>query len=617
MYKASNLVEMFQGSVKEFENFPVQIYRVGPEEWHTLTYGELYSIVKRVASSLNRIGIKKGIKVVLFSDNRYEWLALDLAILFNGAIDVPRGKMAPEDELSFITKHSGAEYAIIENKSLLSTTSNIPGERTIIIEKTEGYLSFDELVSSGDENFSPPEIRPNDLATIIYTSGTTGNPKGVMLTHSNFMHNVSTITPLIKINPKKQGGERALSILPTWHSFERTFEYCCLAGGAEICYTDIRHFGNDLKERIPTIMSAVPRIWISIYNNIIDEVKKFSVVKRLLFRSALFIRKNYLYAHSVLTDSDTLIKPLPKWKRTLQYVLNLIVFILFSMPGILAYIIFKPVREAVGGRLRGAFTGGGTLPHYIDDFFNTVGITLLNAYGMTECSPGISARRFERNHLYTVGLPFDLTEIKICDENGNILPPGNKGTVYVRGPQVMQGYYKNERATELVLSSDDWLNTGDLGIITSTGDLIIVGRAKDTIVLTGGENIEPSLIEETLEQSEYISHAVVVGNDMKSLGALLELKEGRIKKLFTDWKTEFYSLENAILNSDLKKLIKNQIGELINESQKFHPFEKIKQFSLLPDKFSIGEELTQTLKKKRAYISKKYSEYIKKMFGRH
>jgi len=617
MYKATNLVEMFINSAKEFENFPVQTYRLAPEKWHTLTYSELYSIVKRVASSLNRIGVNKGIKVVLYSDNRYEWLVLDLAILFNGAIDVPRGKMAPKDELSFIAEHSGAKYAIIENKSLLSTVSNIPRERTIIIEKTDGYVSFDELVSSGDENFSPPKIRPEDLATIIYTSGTTGNPKGVMLTHRNFMHNVSSITPLIKINPNRKGGERALSILPTWHSFERTFEYCCLAGGAEICYTDIRHFANDLKERSPTIMSAVPRVWISIYNNIIDEVKKFSVAKRLLFRSALFLRGKYLYAYRVLTGNDTLIKPLPKWKRSLQYIVNLFVFILFSIPGILAYIIFKPVREAVGGRLRGAFTGGGTLPHFIDDFFNTVGITLLNAYGMTECSPGISARRFERNHLYTVGLPFDLTEIKICDENGNTLPPGNKGTIYIRGPQVMLGYYKNERATKDVLSPDGWLNTGDLGIITTTGDLIIVGRAKDTIVLTGGENIEPNPIEETLEQSEYITHAVLVGNDMKSLGALLVLEESKIKQLFTEWKTEFYSLEKAITNINLNKFIKDQIRKLINESQKFHPFEKIKQFSLLPNQFNIGEELTQTLKKKRAYIAKKYSEYIKRMFGKH
>ncbi len=614
---SSTLVEMFFKTVKEFSSCPALRFRIRENEWKTISYEEFSYLVRKVASGLSKMGIEKGTKVALFSDNRYEWIVFDMAILSLGAIDVPRGSSAPHKELSFIIGHSGAEFAILEREALLPAVEGlIPESNIIIIEKSDSYKTFEDILNEGDEYFSPPNVSSDDIATIIYTSGTTGNPKGVVLTHGNFMHNVRAITPLIKTYPHGKDGERALSILPTWHSFERAFEYCCIASGVETCYTDIKHFAKDLREQKPTVMSAVPRIWESVYRKIIDKIRKEKPLKKFIFYASLLVRERFLHAWRVVRGKDTQIYKENPIKRFFKVLWNTLICILLCIPGSLAYFVFKPVREAVGGRLRGAFTGGGSLPPYIDNFFNAVGITLLNAYGMTECSPGISARRFERNFLYTVGIPFDETEIKVCDDEGNELPPGIKGIVMVKGPQVMQGYYRNEKDTKKILSSDGWLNTGDVGLITSQGDLIILGRSKDTIVLLGGENVEPTPIEEKLEESEYISHAVVLGDDQKDLGALIVLEEEKIRKLFNEWSEEFHSVEDAVNHSKVVELVKEQIKKLVNESQDFHPFEKIKRFTIVPNKFTVGEELTHTLKKKRNYIKEKYDEYIKKMFNR-
>ncbi len=613
---SKSLVEMFFNAASLYADYPAQSYRNKKGEWEFITYREFAGQVKKFASALAKIGIKKGTKVALFSDNRQEWFVCDLAILANGAIDVPRAKNAPHKELSFIIGHSGAEYAIIEDESLLSAVEDfIDPKKIIVIEESEEYTTFKKLLESGDEYFSPPEISFDDIATIIYTSGTTGNPKGVVLTHGNFMHNVRAITPLLGSDVIKHGEERALSILPSWHSFERTFEYCCVSAGVETCYTNVKYFAQDLKNRKPTMMSAVPRIWESVYGKIMDKIKKTSPLKKFIFYSALVIRERFLYAQRVITGKDTIINPCSWYKRVLKVIWNFIIFILLFIPGTLMKGIFQPVRDAVGGRLRGAFTGGGSLPKYIDNFFNAVGITLLNAYGMTECSPGISSRRFERNYLYTVGVPFDETQIKLCDEDGKEVEKGMKGIVMVKGPQVMKEYYRNETATKKILSPDGWLNTGDVGVITHQGDLIIVGRSKDTIVLLGGENVEPTPIEQKLEESEFISHAVVFGDDKKDLGALIVLEEEKVKKLFDDWSEEFHSLEDVMNSSRFVEFIKDQIKKLVNDSKDFHPFEKIKRFTIVPTKFKVGEELTHTLKKKRKYIQEKYDEYIEKMFG--
>ncbi|MGE3063709.1 MAG: long-chain fatty acid--CoA ligase, partial [bacterium] len=586
---------MFEISAKIHAKLPFLTYRLGNGDWHTLNYEKTLKNVRRLADSFSRMGIKKNTHVLVFSDNRYEWITADLALLSIGAVDVPRSSTAPKSELSFIASHSEAEFAIIENENLYDAVKNIiPDDRIMTFDKSAGFGCIENMILSGDEDFKPEGVSESDLATIIYTSGTTGNPKGVMLTHANFMHNVRAITPLIRFNPQGKHGERSLSILPIWHVFERCYEYVCIAGGAETCYSSAKRLAGDFNEIRPTIMSAVPRIWEHIYRKAIDTIRSRKATTRFMFYLFLLSREKMLWAYRTLIDRDTIIYAPSFFQRLLKILYSLVTLILLFIPGLLGYFVLKPVRMAVGGRLR-AFTGGGAIPGYIDNFFNTVGIPLLNAYGMTECSPGISSRKFDWNFLYTVGIPFEFTQIKITDEKGNDVESGEKGIVWVKGPQVMKGYYNNEEATKKVLTEDGWLNTGDVGIFTARKNLIILGRVKDTIVLLGGENVEPTPIEEKLEESEYITHAVVVGDDEKDLSVLLVLEEERIKRLFEEWGEEYRNFDNARKNKKLREFLKEQIEKYVNSSKDFHPFERIKNFTVLPEKFNIGTELTESL----------------------
>ncbi len=613
---SKNLSEMFKESVQAYHSFPMQRYRKD-DSFMSKNYSDIYDDILKMAYSLKKIGIKKGTKVALFCDNRYEWLICDLAILLNGAIDVPRSPNTPAKELEHILEHSESEFLIVENSEQLEKLDlEFNKNKVISIENSNQHVTMKTLIENGSVEFEFPLIDSDDLATIIYTSGTTGNPKGVMLTHGNLMHNVRVITPILYFNPYREGGERSLAILPTWHIFERLFEYCCLAGGVEISYTDIKHFSDDIKDRHPTIMSAVPRIWESIYSKVKDNIKKEKAIKRIVFYSMVVIRERYLYAKKIIINRNFDAFTPKKIKTIFRYIYNFIVYMLLFVPGTLAYYVFKPIRAAVGGRMRGAFTGGGSLPPQVDMFFDIVGITLLNAYGMTETSPGITGRRFDRNILHTIGIPFDETEVKICDEKGNEVPKGKKGVIKIKGPQVMKGYYNNPKATKAVLSEDGWMNTGDLGIVSSKGDIMIVGREKDTIVLLGGENVEPTPIESKLEESELISHAIVVGNDKKHLGVLLVLEEEKVKNLFEEWNEDFKSIEEAILHNRVTETIRSHISRLVNESKDFHPFEKVRKFSIIPKAFDIGNELTKTLKKKRNFIIDKYDNLVKTMFSK-
>lgn len=343
-------------------------------------------------------------------------------------------------------------------------------------------------------------------------------------------------------------------------------------------------------------------------------MKSEKLFKKTLFYIFLKIREKHLYSYRVLTKRDTQLYEEDYKKRFLKIITSLFIFPLLLVPSFLAYFIFEPIRDNLGGRLRGAFTDGGMIPKYIDNFFNTVGITLLNAYGMTEASPGISSRRFDYNFLFTAGIPFDRTQISLRDENGKIVKKGKKGIIYVKGEQVMKGYYKNEEETKKVLTKDGWLNTGDIGFLTKNNNLIILGRAKDTIVLLGGENVEPDRIEEKLEENEFISHAVVVGDDEKDLAALIFIEEEKLKNLISELKLDIKDLKDTVENIKVKEFFKNFVEENVNRSKNFHPFESIKNFTIIPEKLQIGKEITETLKKRRKLIIEKYRSRVEEMY---
>jgi long-chain acyl-CoA synthetase len=275
---------------------------------------------------------------------------------------------------------------------------------------------------------------------------------------------------------------------------------------------------------------------------------------------------------------------------------------------------FGKLRALLGGRMRASFSGGGSLPPQIDFFFNMIGIRLVNAYGMTESSPGSITRRIERNVPGSIGIPLDNVEVKVVKDDGSTAAKGEKGRIHVRGGNVMSGYYKNPAATAEVIDAEGWLNTGDLGALSQSGDYVITGRAKSTIVLVGGENVEPEPIEEKLQESDLIEHAVVVGQDQKNIRAILTVNEDHLKKLGERLKVKWDELwhhgGDTVEHLKVLDALGAEIKRLVNRENGFKPFESIGKFVVLKKKFQVGDELTQTLKVKRQVVEDKYGALL-------
>ncbi|MEI6873792.1 MAG: AMP-binding protein, partial [Spirochaetota bacterium] len=287
-------------------------------------------------------------------------------------------------------------------------------------------------------------------------------------------------------------------------------------------------------------------------------------------------------------------------------------------PGLrLALVLFRPFREKLVVRLRLATCGAGSLPKYLDELFNSIGITLVNAYGMTECAPGILSRTFHRNTFGSTGVPFERTEVVVRREDGVEAGVGEKGIVFARGPQVMSGYYRNPEATAAVLDGEGWLNTGDLAVRSENGEIVIVGRMKDTIVLMGGENVEPEPIEDKMKESVYIDHAVVLGQDQKQLSAIVAVNEEELMRLAAELKLSRAEVltegQGSIENDAVYSVLLREVNALISKEQGFKPFERItKIFPVLND-FSIGRELTQTLKVKRKFVEERFRSAVDRL----
>ena len=618
-------------------------FRIGKES-ASKTFAQFYQDIQDLSVGFRAAGVEKGCHIAFFSDNRYEWALTDYALMSIGAISVPRGSDTTPKEQKFIFLHSDSRILIMENSKYLSSMlKEFELSETATIDKVflmdasdldacdlpEGIrhkiVFYSDVLTKGRETLKacPGEyadllklVEPSDLATIIYTSGTSGNPKGVMLTHSNFLQNVRALSPRLQVNLDDE--ETTVSILPSWHVYERTFEYCAGASAMRIVYSNIKNMTEDLIKETPTLVCSVPRVWESFYDKITSKIEKQSALKQMMFRFFLSVSRAHLNAANTVKGFVMNLTKGNAFTRALGKALNRTVLFLLSPLYGLSRVVFKPIQAIMGGKLRAAFSGGGSLPHYVDTFFNAAGIKLVNAYGMTETSPGTITRTIDRNTIGSIGVALDETEIKILNDHGEIAAPGEKGIIYVRGPQVMKGYYKNSEATEAILTPDGWLNTGDMGVQSINGDFSITGRAKSTIVLIGGENIEPEPIEDKLKESIFIEHAVVLGQNKKGLVALIAVNEEKIKHLFERWKLswdEIYAQgEQIIMHNKLFIEIKNEISRLINHDTGFRKFEYITNFVIVKKQFSVGEELTQTLKVKRNYLEEKYKQLIEKIW---
>jgi long-chain acyl-CoA synthetase len=480
-------------------------------------------------------------------------------------------------------------------------------------------LTYDQVMQKGkavhlsEPNRIEQEIaqgKEHDIATIIFTSGTTGEPKGVMLTHRNFLFQLEQLPKVIPFAK----GERWLSVLPVWHSFERILQYVIVSQASTIAYS--KPIGKimlvDLQRVNPAWMGSVPRIWEAVKAGIYQNIKGKSPVARGLFHFFVWAGAHRAKALNLVTNR------MPQFSRRwypVDLLLGLIPLIILTPFTLLGNIlVFKTIRKKFGTNFRAGVSGGGSLPSSVDNFFKAIGITLLDGYGLTETAPVIGLRKISHQVPGTVA-PLPNTDIKIIDEHGNQVKPGEKGVIWARGGQVMAGYYKRPDLTKAIMDDQGWLNTGDIGVWTHRGEFAIRGRAKDTIVLSGGENIEPVPIEGRLRESEYIEQAVIVGQDKKYLAALIVPDTKQIELYLKENNIPYMARAELTELPEVHELLQSEINELVSAKNGFKSYERINRFAILRSAFEVGRELSAKQEVMRHKIAQLYEKEIASLFS--
>ncbi|MFN7740595.1 MAG: AMP-binding protein [Cyanobacteriota bacterium] len=500
------------------------------EDKETVSFSALRQRIDQAAAGFAALGLGGGEVVALFAENGPRWLVADQGLMRCGAANAVRGSSAPVEELRYILADSGSVGLVVESAALLARLG-LDGEacqrlRFVVLLEGEApsapdpahlpCLSWASFMAQGAAAPLPaaPSGGAGRLATLLYTSGTTGEPKGVPLSHGNLLHQVRNLGALVDPKP----GDEVLSVLPIWHAYERSVEYFLLSCGCRQTYTTLRHFKNDLQRVRPHYMVSVPRLWEAILSGFEDALATMPPGRQRLLRAALANSRAFHTARR--TALDLTLTPEAPATRQRARVESLARWPAEALAA--AQLWPKLRQQLVGGRLRTAISGGGALAPYVDGFFEAVGIELLVGYGLTETSPVLTCRRQWANRRGSAGQPLAETSLRIVDpESRRTLAIGERGLVLARGPQVMAGYWGKPEATAKVLDGQGWFDTGDLGLLLADGTLVLTGRAKDTIVLSSGENIEPGPLEDALAALPMVEQVMVVGQDRRQLGLLL------------------------------------------------------------------------------------------------
>jgi len=621
------LFDVLLNSATRYATRPAFIYRSGENEFE-VSYEKLFEDVLILAKAFRSHKVRKGSKVMLLSDNRYGWIVTDFALVSLGAVSVPRGSDTPTRELEFILKHAECEFLVVETEALLTAHEDmlkklkklkaifvIEGEKTHRwFDHTYSYNDIlkDRTISQSDtEEFIAQRytIDLEDVFTLIYTSGTTGVPKGVLLTHRNIMYNVRHLPDLIALEET----DRWVSILPSWHIFERAAEYVALSAGCCIVYSAVKTFAADLEKYKPTLVATVPRLWESMYSKINQTLEKQNPRKARIFKQLVRISSCYKYYQRVLRNQLPIFEKPSFFVRVASKIKAAFMVAGLTPLNILAQKKLKLVQEKFGGRLRIAISGGGSLPPYLDEWIDAIGIRIVNAYGMTECAPAIAGRSVSCDVFGTLGPPVTGTKLRIVGEDGDILPAGQVGEILVRGEQVFPGYFNNDEENAKAFTEDGFFKTGDLGKLTITGELVITGRSKEIIVLASGENIDPSRIESAITKLPFVADAVLVGQDKKGLGALIVPDFEQLRNFISGKGGSDGEDKELLSDQQVLRRVKTEINRLLHPKHGFKPFEKLQNIHLLDKEFKMGEELTNTLKKKRHVIETKYREIISRL----
>ncbi|MGB5711902.1 MAG: AMP-binding protein, partial [Waterburya sp.] len=577
-----------------------------------INYRDLHHKIQQFAIGLQTLGIQPQDKVALFADNSPRWFIADQGIMTSGGVDVVRSSGAEQQELTYILENSDSTALVVENLKTLAKLNpelpNLPIALVVLLsdetppaDTAIKTLNFQQLMKLGENNQLQPVQQSKDtLATLLYTSGTTGKPKGVMLSHGNLLHQVNYIKTVFQPEP----GDVILSILPSWHAYERAVEYFFLSQGGTQVYTAIRHFKQDLKKFQPTYMVGVPRLWESLYDGVQKLLSEQSGSQQKLVKFFLKQSENYIVAQRIANNTCLDNFNTSGTKRSLA---KLKATTLYPIHALADKLVYRKIRDGVGN-IKAVCSGGGSLAKYLDDFYQTVNIDVFVGYGLTETSPITNARSPQHNVRGTAGRTLPETEIKIVDpQTRQQLPQGQRGLVLIRGSQVMQGYYRNPEATAKAIDNEGWFDSGDLGWLTLYGDLVLTGRAKDTIVLTNGENIEPQPIEDACVRSSYIDQIMLVGQDQRALGALIVPNLENLQKWLTEENLdlklpELNSSAELLPQSDLNNqaimtLYRNELSREIKNRPGYRADDRIANFRLITEPFSQENgTMTQTFK---------------------
>jgi long-chain acyl-CoA synthetase len=627
---------MMRARAKNTPDTIIQYYKNREGKYRSTVYQQFYEDACFVAAGLLELGVKRGDRIGLIADNRQEWMLSDFGVMSIGAIDVPRGCDITVQELVYILGFTGCEITFTENQKqalkILSCRNELPVLKTLITydpvdSETEEAAKavgiqihyFPSLIALGQkrETMHPGEVEAemdkgqgDETATIIFTSGTTGEPKGVMLSHNNFLYQLPSFDLFFEL---KQG-DIWISMLPVWHVYERCIEYTIFYFSTTIAYskTISSVLIDDFQTIKPQWMVSVPRVWEAIMDAINRNIRTKGGFTKKMFDMAVSLSMVYTYF------KDMTFGLLPNFHGRIRALDSVIGFfpwlLMLPVRGLAQLAVFNQIKRGLGGHFKAGISGGGSLPAKVDLFFNSIGIRLQEGYGLTETAPLITVRRFKRTRRGTIGQILPDTEVKIMDGKGKSLPPGRNGIIFVRGKQVMKGYYQKPEATAAVLSDDGWLNTGDIGMRTHDNELRITGRAKDTIVLRGGENVEPVPIECKLRESQYILQCMVIGQDQKYLAALIIPQQQALLDFAEENSIPIVDYELLLTQPEINDLIATEIARLISLPNGYKTFERVYKFVLLPKPFEIGKELSGKSELLRHRISAMYAKEIHRLF---
>jgi long-chain acyl-CoA synthetase len=590
------LCDIFYHSVETFRKGDHLLHKKDGQ-WSPVSSDAFLTAVEELSMGLRTLGVEKGDRVAILSENRPEWAFADLACLCAGAVDVPIYSTLSPAQVLYILNDSGAKAVFVSTpgqlQKLLEVRDKAPTLRHVFRmddPPQAGTLSVDEVRVRGREALATDrgavrrradETDPEDLATFIYTSGTTGDPKGVMLTHRNLVSNVQSSIRLFGGLGRK---DLALSFLPLCHVFERMGgHYVMLRLGVSIAYAEsVEKVPANLGEVKPTIMLSVPRLYEKMYARVNEKVAADPALRQKVFRWAMRVGAEAFRHKVARSEPGVLLK------------LRL---------ALADKLVFAKIKERVGGRIRIFVSGGAPLAREIAEFFGAAGLPILEGYGLTETSPVISVNLPDCMRPGTVGPPIEGVEVKIAED----------GEILTRGPHVMKGYYRKPEATAEAIDKDGFFHTGDIGHLDADGFLVITDRKKDILVTSGGKNIAPQPIENRLKTDKFFTEVVMIGNKRNFPAALVVPNFEVLEAWAKGQGVAFAGREELVSRPEVVSFYTTRVGELLPELAQY---EKIKKLTLLTREFTVDSgELTPTLKVKRRVIEQNYKDLIDRMYA--